>query len=86
MAWSLLAFLAVSAGHAELWIALVNRAYGLPIHIRNLHRLRAIHDVAILAFPVLLYGVAGLDPILLVLLGGILAKCGCQPRLYRILG
>jgi predicted MPP superfamily phosphohydrolase len=59
MPWSLLAFLAVSAGHAELWIALVNRAYGLPIHIKNLHRIRATHDVAIVAFPVLLYWFAG---------------------------
>jgi uncharacterized protein len=61
MVWSLLAFLALSSGHAELWIAFVNRAYGLPIHIKNLHRIRAIHDVAILAFPVLLYWLVGLE-------------------------
>ena len=61
MLWSLLAFLALSAGHAELWIAFVNRAYGLPIHIKNLHRIRAIHDVAIIAFPVLLYWLVGLE-------------------------
>ena len=61
MLWSLLAFLALSAGHAELWIAFVNRMYGLPIHIKNLHRIRAIHDVAIVAFPVLLYWLAGVE-------------------------
>jgi uncharacterized protein len=61
MVWSLLAFLALSAGHAELWIAFVNRAYGLPIHIKNLHRIRAIHDVAIVAFPVALYWLVGFE-------------------------
>jgi predicted MPP superfamily phosphohydrolase len=61
MVWSLLAFLAVSAGHAELWITFVNRMYGLPIPIRNLHRIRATHDVAIVAFPMLLYWLVGLD-------------------------
>jgi len=61
MMGSLLAFLALSAGHAELWITFVNRVYGLPIPIRHLHRIRAIHDVAILAFPLLLYWLGGLE-------------------------
>ncbi|QDT56408.1 putative metallophosphoesterase [Caulifigura coniformis] len=61
MFWSLLAFLAVTAGHAELWITLVNRVYGLPIPIRTLHRIRATHDVAIFAFPCLVYWRIGLS-------------------------
>ena len=61
MFWSLLAFLTIAAGHAELWITLVNRMYALPISIRILHRLRATHDVVILAFPVLMYWLVGLQ-------------------------
>jgi len=61
MFWSLLAFLAISAGHAELWITLVNRAYGLLIPIRTLHRIRGTHDVAIIAFPCLVYWRVGLE-------------------------
>jgi len=60
MFWSLLAFLVICAGHAELWITFVNRMYGLLIPIRWLHRIRATHDVAISAFPIVLYWRMGL--------------------------
>lgn len=60
MFWSLLAFLAICAGHAELWIAAVNRVYALPIPVRWLHRFRLTHDIAILAFPILIYWRVGL--------------------------
>jgi len=60
MLWSFLTFLAVCAGHAELWIALVNRVYGMPIPIRTLHRIRGVHDVAVIAFPFLVYWRVGL--------------------------
>ncbi len=60
MIWSLITFLAITAGHAELWITFVNRVYGLAIPIRTLHRIRGTHDVAIVAFPVLMYWRVGL--------------------------
>ncbi len=58
--WDLLAFIAISVGHAELWITLVNRVYGLPIPIGTLHRIRGAHDVAVVAFPVLVFWRTGL--------------------------
>ncbi|MBX3442314.1 MAG: metallophosphoesterase [Planctomyces sp.] len=52
--WSCLAFVLICAGHAELWVTAVNRSHGLAWPQRVLKRLRRVHDVAIVGFPVVI--------------------------------
>jgi uncharacterized protein len=59
MFWDVVAFLAIAAGHAELWVTFVNRMYGLPVPIRVLHRIRGTHDIAIVAFPIIVLATVG---------------------------
>ena len=52
--WNLLLLCLLAAGHAELWITLVNRIHSLPVHHRKLQRIRHIHDVMIVGIPLVL--------------------------------
>jgi uncharacterized protein len=55
MDWvNLLLFAALTAGHTEVLVTLVNRVHGRPVHARLLKQVRHLHDFLILAFPVVL--------------------------------
>jgi predicted MPP superfamily phosphohydrolase len=61
-AWTLLIFLLACAGHAELWITLLNRLHALPFQPKTFDRLRDVHRVAIIGFPLAMLwfvGIAG---------------------------
>ncbi|MFN9720672.1 MAG: metallophosphoesterase [Planctomycetota bacterium] len=60
MGW--LIFLASVAGHTELWIMAVNRTHALPIRAKKLRRFRTLHDVAVVAYPLILFSLTGLGP------------------------
>jgi len=48
--WNLAILLALVAGHAELWVTLVNRVHARPISPDHLRRIRHVHDVLIPGF------------------------------------
>lgn len=48
--WNLGVLLALGAGHAELWVTLVNRVHAWPISPDQLRRIRHVHDVMIPGF------------------------------------
>jgi len=56
---SLLAFVLLSIGNAELWVAFVNRTHARPIRCEKLRHIRHLHDLMVLLFPLLLFGLAG---------------------------
>src|SRR5260221_14760069 len=55
-----LLFLALSAGHAALVVAIINRAHARPLPQKLLHRVRQLHDVVIVLLPALFVWLAGL--------------------------
>lgn len=57
--WNLGLLLLMVIGHAQLWIALINRLHALPLNHKVLRQVRHVHDVAILAFPLWLIGSLG---------------------------
>ena len=67
--WNLGILLVLIAGHAELWVALVNRVHALPVAPSKLQRIRHLHDLMIPGFGVAaLWGLGLSGPRLL--LGG----------------
>jgi len=60
-AWAnALILIMLSVGHAELWITLINRTHSYPIHEPILKRIRHVHDVLIVSFPLILFLTVGL--------------------------
>lgn len=67
--WNLGILLVLIAGHAELWVTLVNRLHSLPVAPSKLQRIRHLHDLMIPGFGVVaLWGLGMSGPHLL--LGG----------------
>jgi len=67
--WNLGILLVLVAGHAELWVTLVNRIHALPVAPHKLQRIRHLHDLVIPGFGVVvLWGLGLSGPRLL--LGG----------------
>ncbi len=58
--WNLCLLLVLSAGHAELWVALINRLHAFPIAHGGLRHIRHVHDAALLLFPAALLWFVGL--------------------------
>jgi len=56
-----LILLAWYAGHCELWTATINRLYSYPLPFARLRRFRRVHDLALVAFPLILVGWIGLS-------------------------
>jgi uncharacterized protein len=54
-------FLLSCIGHTELWVMIVNRAFAFPINATLLRQFRALHDIAIVVFPLLLLWNCGLS-------------------------
>lgn len=65
----------LSLGHTALWVGVVNRVHGLNWPQKVLKHLRHAHDVAIVVFPVLLWGLMGTNR-------GPLAYAADWPRFY----
>lgn len=62
MIWfNLLVLVLMTAGHAELMVALVNRVHALPIGRPKLRHFRHVDDLLILAFPFILVWAVGLN-------------------------
>lgn len=59
--WNAGLFLVLAVGHAQLWVALINRLHARPLGERFLKQVRHLHDAAILTFPVLLVWFIGLN-------------------------
>lgn len=59
--WNLGILLALVAGHAELWVALVNRIHALPVAPSKLQRIRHLHDLMIPGFGVVVLWCLGLS-------------------------
>ncbi|MGE4003178.1 MAG: metallophosphoesterase, partial [Planctomycetaceae bacterium] len=59
--WNLSLLLILVAGHTQLWVALINRLHALPLGRGVLKQLRHVHDMAVLAFPPVLFWCVGLN-------------------------
>lgn len=59
--WNLGILLVLIAGHAELWVALVNRFHALPVAPSKLQRIRHLHDLMIPSFGVVALWCLGLS-------------------------
>ena len=59
--YNLVILLVLVAGHAELWVALVNRIHALPFAPHKLQRIRHLHDLMIPGFGVVVLCALGLS-------------------------
>ncbi|MBX3439600.1 MAG: metallophosphoesterase [Planctomycetaceae bacterium] len=57
--WNLCLLSLLVAGHTQLWVAFINRLHALPLPKPFLQKVRHVHDLAILAFPPVLFWYVG---------------------------
>jgi predicted MPP superfamily phosphohydrolase len=74
-------FLLSVAGHTEWWVVAVNRSHATPIRPQWLRKFRALHDISVLGYPILLLWILGFEEKSL-LMGGPFSE---QPPYVRIL-